>query len=247
MVFKKKRELLINVVHAKELAEQGFLKEYAMFLYLKSKYRNSCIYSYSQKKLSEKFGISRSSAKKHVSLFLELGWCRMSADNLIFNKLKNIDDNKEKRLIYLEISTQGKVKEIVYNLRLKILQSLQDSFNTLKTVGRDILHASDTKSFTKAKKLLKKIGVKQSSLPTENDQLKISMLYFSKMFKCSVASAHGIITSFKNNGDVLCLGGLRTFVKATRNPLIIKAALNYGGFYYKDGCIYKTECNQYIF
>ena len=171
----------------------------------------------------------------------------MSADNLIFNKLKNIDGNKEKRLIYLEISTQGKVKEIVYNLRLKILQSLQDSFNTLKTVGRDILHPSDTRTLTKATKLLRRIGVKQSSLPTENDQLKISILKFSKMFNCSPSSAHGIITKMKQNRDVLCIGGLRKFVKATKNPLIIKAALNYGGFYYKDGGIYKTECNQYIF
>lgn len=247
MEFKRRRELLINIVHAKELSEAGLLKEYSLFLYLKSKYRNSCFYNYSQNRLSKEFGISRASAKKHIALFLKLGWCRMSAKHLIFNKLKSIDDNKEKRLIYLKISDNGKVKEIVYNLRLKILQSLQDSFNTLKTVGRDILHPKNSRTLTKAKKLLRRIGVKQSSLPAENDQLKISINKFSKMFNCSMTSAHNIISSFKKNGDVQCIGGLRKYIMKTNNPSLIKAALSKSGFYYRDGIIYQTSCNQYIF
>jgi len=246
-VYKQKRELLINLIHAKELAEAGLLKEYAMFLYMKSGFKNSCIYNYTQQGLSIKFNISRPAVKKHISLFLKMGWCRLHGNNLIFNKLKNIDSNKHKQRFVLEISETGKVKEIVYNLRLKILHLLQSNFNKLKKLRFDYNHAKDSRTLNAAKRLLRRIGSNLKSLPSQNEQLKISMNYFAKMFNCSIASAHGIVASFKKNGDVQCIGGLRKYIMTSSDPAIIKGALCNAGYYYRNGNVYKSECNQYIF
>lgn len=248
MIYKRKRALDINLIHAKELAELGLLKEYAMFLYLKSKYPNSCVYNYSQKRISEKFNLSRTAVKKYIKIFLDLKWCRMHCGNLVFNKLKNIDDNKQKILYNLEISESGKIKEILHSLRLKILHVIQGQFDTLKKLRYDLIHAQHTSVISKAKRLLKRIGVKESKLPEASDQLTISMNKFAKMFKCSIGTAHNIMTRYKKSGEVLCIAGFRKQFKRTRNPQLINAILDkIKGTYYYDGIIYKTECNKYQF
>ena len=67
------------------------------------------------------------------------------------------------------------------------------------------------------------------------------------MFDCSKTSAFNMINSFKMNNDVLCIGGEKKVIMKTDNPLLIKNALTFSGYYYGNGRIYKTSCNKYIF
>lgn len=248
MEFKRKRELEINIVHAKELAELGLLKEYAFFLYLKSKYRNSCIYNYSVNKVAQKFGLSRLAVKKHVNKLISLGWCKIENGHLHCIKLSKIDENKQKIIHVISITSSGGIRQILYTLRLKILQNVQNQFNTLKKLSFDLNHSQDIRTLKKAKTLLRRIGIQKSKLPSQEAQLQISMSKIAKMFKCSISMAHKIIESFKVAGDVLCIGGLRKFIAKTNNMKMVKTWVNWiPGSYYRNGCLYKTECNKYIF
>jgi len=245
--YKRKKGFTVNVLLAKELAEKGQLKHLAMFIYLKNRYDNGCIYKYTQVKLAAKFGISRSAVRKHVKWFLDNGWCHIHEGNLIFNPFKKFDTSRAKFMRVYQVDNK-KVKEIVFDLRLLIFQRIQENFNELKKVRHEHILCENHHSYKKAKAFLKRIDKNVLELPTASCQLQISIRKMSKMFGCSVGSAHNIIVSYKKSQDVLCISPGREIVIRATNHNVIKSALNsVPGSYYYNGMVYANRCNQYIF
>lgn len=246
-VYKRKRELDINIILTADLAEKGLLKEFAFFLYFKSKYRNSCIFDYSQKSVSEKFDLSRPIVKKYVDKLLKLGWCEMHHGNLIFKKLKNIDTFYHKRIYRLRVSQRGGVKGVLRTLRLLVLKNKQISFDSLKQLKLDLSTPSNLGVLKRAKKLVKKIGVVPEKLPSQEDRLRISMRKFAKMFGCSQGMAYNIIRDFKENGDIVCIPGGNVRLKKAKCPYLVRNFLRQTkGTFYINGGIYKPQCNEYV-
>lgn len=67
-----------------EAHKAGHLDSYAYWLYFKHLFRNGCIYNYNILRLAHKSGLSRTTVRKYINLFIALGWCRMHHGNLIF-------------------------------------------------------------------------------------------------------------------------------------------------------------------
>jgi hypothetical protein len=79
----------------RELLKRGKLKHYAVWLYMKYRFRNGCYYGFSWRSLAIKLGISRDMVKRYVVKFVSWGWCRFKtghklATHLIFNRQQDI-------------------------------------------------------------------------------------------------------------------------------------------------------------
>jgi len=235
------RYLDVNTQNLKELADNGRLKDFAYFLYLKSLYSNSCIFNYTQKSLSVKSKIPVSRVKSCVKSFLESGWCRIHRGNLVFNKLKSFDHKKKKIIESIEITNP---KQILKDLRKLILNNLQDRFNRLAKLKADLLN-SYSKTRRAAERKVEKLGLDPNTLPGENDMLSVSMNKLSKLFGCSVGTAAAEIKSLKENGQIFCI---------TERKIISSCRLGAKAFmgsvpnsYYHNGNLFVVSCNKYIF
>jgi len=235
------KTLDVNIMNLKSIAEADRLKEFSMFLYLKSLYSNSCVFNYTQIGLAKKSGIPLSSVKRNVKSFLASGWCRIHRGNLIFNKIKSFDHHKKKIIESIEITNP---KQILKDLRKLILNNLQDRFNRLAKLKADLLN-SYPKTRRAAERKVAKLGLDANKLPGENDMLSVSMNKISKLFGCSVGSAAAEIKSLKENGQIFCV---------TERKIISSCRLGAKAFmgsvpnsYYHNGNLFVVSCNKYIF
>lgn len=237
--------LNINITQVVDFGKCGLIKEYAHFLYLKSLYKNSCVYNYTHLGLSKKSRLSRAAVKKHVSLFLELGWCRIHSGNLIFNKRDSFDENKQR--VKEKFKIRSTVKEILYDLYLVILKNKQKQFDSLKKLRHDIDCSQNPYLKTRAEKLLRKYGLNVQKLPSANAQLKISTENISKLFKCSVGKCAAIIKKLKVEGLIEVISERASHYKTYSKKMMKGIVAEMPNSYISGNFVVKVECNKYRF
>jgi predicted transcriptional regulator len=206
------------------MRDRNLIREYATFLCFKSKLKKSCFYGYTHNKFSSELGLSKSSVRKYIGTFIELGWCRKHGKNLMFNGRKGyrkVGYNKTFEL-------QGKtVKEIIKELYYILLKIKHSQFEKLKSVGRAVKISKNTKRLRRMEDFLEKYKIKKESLPSKNDHLRISVNKIGELFGCSKSKASRVMNSFNKNKVKV--------IKGKGNRILTK------------GCwIYRLDCNQYL-
>jgi len=227
------------------LGESGLIKEYAHFLYLKSLYKNGCVFNFTHLGLSKKSRLSRAAIKKHIKLFLDLGWCRIHSGNLIFNKREIFDESKQ--IIKTEFQIKSTVKEILYDLYLIILKNKQKQFDSLRKLRHDIDCSQNPYLKNRAEKLLKKYGLNVNKLPLANDELKVSTEKLSQLFKCSVGKCAGIIKTLKTSGLIQVFSDRNSIFKIYNKKMMKCIISENPGCYVSGNFVVKVECNKYRF
>jgi hypothetical protein len=236
-----------NIKEIERIAAEGKLKSLGVFIIMKHRYRNGVIYNYTIKGLASEFGHSRVFIKKMIDFYIDSGWCVVNGRNLIFTRHGKLDKPNKFLKYKIDVFYGITLKEVLYDLRLAILKRKQANLDYLKSIERCANRPTNLKSHKWALKSIKRMGLKRESLPPESANLKVSMSGFAKMFGCSRASAHGIVKSFKKAQDVFCYQGFAIQFMRTSNPAIVKSILGaISGTYYRDGVVYKTQCNQYF-
>lgn len=237
--------LSLNKIQLQDMIAAGLLKEYVVFLKIKAKYKNSCFYAYTQKRLSLKTGIPLSCIRKCVKVFLDRGWCRMHCGNLIFNPLKTFDDNNFRLITSIDLGKP--IKNILNDLYLILLREKQSKFDNLKKLGRELHKPSSLKSYKKAVKTLRKIKKSKKELPKGSDQLQIPVKNISKMFNCSIGKAHKILTDLCLSGRISVYPGIMKMIMYTQDKIKLKAATSVENVFAIGACVYYKPCNQYNF
>jgi hypothetical protein len=241
--------LSLNKLHIQNMVSAGMIKEYAIFLKMKSKYCNSCFYNYTQKNLSVKSGISLSTVRKYVKIFIDRGWCRLhrvkGKYNLLFTPLKSFDDNKLRLITSLDFGKP--IKDILNDLYLIILRNKQNQFDNLKKLGREIHEPKSLESYKKAVKTLKRIKTTKNKLPKGSDQLQISVKNISKMLKCSVGKAHKVLTKLYQNEHISVWPAAMNKLVCSKNSIVLKSALLVDNTFLIGNTVYYKPCNQYNF
>ena len=239
----KDKTLLINTRGLKLLADSNLLKEFAVFLYLKSLYSNSCIFNYTQSSLAAKSKLPLSSIKSNVKLFIDSGWCRMHRGNLIFNKVKEFCHTKRITRKRIAITNPKQILDDLYKL---ILEHAEDKFKILTKISADLL-SSHPKIRRSAEKKADRLNLDINKLPGASDLISLSMKKISQLLGVSVGKAASIIKRFKTDGSIWCV----TERKVITDPWIKwkpKTWLEYNtGHYYHNGMLFKVCCNKYKF
>jgi len=235
----------VNVLNIKSMSDKGLLRELAVFMFIKSQFKNSCVYDYTQQSLSDKTGISRSAVRKYVKFFLDNNWCRIHKGNLVFTGLKNFDDNKKKIITDLKIRIG--IKELIVDFQLLLLKHKQAQFNRMSDYRRDLNNPSNVSQYKAALKAVKKYGYDKDKLPDANARLQISIKKLSEWLNCSVGKASMIIKKLQKRGLISVIRCKQTIMK-TMCPNTIKALLSvHKGSYYRNGYVTKVCCNFYSF
>jgi hypothetical protein len=238
--------LRVNMALAQTMAKNNSLRELAVFLKLKSLNKKSIIYNYTQQKLSNLSGMSRSAIRKYIKFFLSNGWCDLHHGNLVFRKLFKFDPNKQK--LITPINIQGSVKDILSSLYLMILQKKQLQFEKFKSLKDALYLTHDSFRAKKARWLVEKLNLDEKALPSPEDNMKLSIIGMAKLFgKCSKSKAHSVIKHLKQSKAVKCIVGKRTVIKTANKHHAAAYIATHKNCYSYKGLVWKVECNSYIF
>lgn len=189
--------------------------------------------------------MSVNGVKGMVEGFIASGWCRMHGDNLVFNKLKVFDHNKTKALINFKIANN--VKQILNDLYLLILRQKQYQFERYKKLKSD-LKSSQLRTYKKAQKKLKSLGMREKDLPGESSMFKISIGKIAELLGLSVGSASNFIKELRKKGLIWCKTNRVAMPIGVGDKIGQRAALSYGeSRYYYKGLIFQVSCNEYNF
>lgn len=234
-----------------EMIESGTEKELAVFLHLKSKFINSCIYNYTQQSLADKTGFSRSFIKKYISFFLKEKWAFMHGDNLMLVKVSKIDRSNKKKIL-IDIDTSGTYKDILERLQYEYLKHKAAQAEWYSKLCRDLKQMSLNEAKAKEKKISKKVPYlkirhKASYGESGNDKFRVSFSMLAKWFKCSVGKAHSIIKKLCRTGFIDYT--VRYLTVKAKNAKEAKQRLinDPKSFYTNRGYVCRVACNEYVF
>ncbi len=237
----KERSLRFNIFFLQSLAEHGRLKEFAVFLHLKSLYSNSCILDYTQQTLAEKSGLPLSAVKKYVNLFISQGWCKRHFSSLVFEKISVIDQGKKKFIFKFSIGTS--VKQIFDDLCHQVLKIKQRQFDRYQKLRADLNNPHPTIK-RRANRLADKLNLKDQDIGASS-MLKISIKTIAKIIGVSVGSAAALIKRLRVQGIINCVTGFHSIVAGAGR--YAKGLMNAGGTFYHNGKVHIIACNQYQF
>lgn len=191
-----------------ELQQQGNLKKFATFIYMKALFKNSCVFKYNIKSLAKKSKLSRHIVRKNINFFLEQGWCKIHCGNLIFTKYSRTPQVEKEWIIRKKDIFIGKsIKEITTLLLSLVLKQEQNQFNWIQEIKHDLEKSRTSewispKDYKKAIKAQKKYGIKSG----ESENFKISIHKISLMFNTSKATVCNILKQMQRMKLVRVIG-----------------------------------------
>ncbi len=240
----------INVVNLKVLSDKGLLRHLAVFITIKYKYRNGCIYKYTQESLSQKTGISRSAIRKYVKFFLDNGWCELHKGekspniSLVFKGLGKFD--KEPKRVLADIESNG-IKNLIQQFQLLILKHKQAQFNRVKELSAEINTATNIKCYKSAKKMAKKYNYNVDKLPPRNAKLKMSVKSIAKWLNCSVGKAVKVLYDLRFKGLITIIKCRNVIGKSHIKAQIDRWLADNKNSFCVKGRVIQVSCNEYIF
>lgn len=230
----------INTYLIDWLVANNLVKEFAVWLNLKSIYRNGCFYKYSMRSLEKKTGFSNTLIKKYIKKFMDLGWCRLHSGNLSFVSLKRIGASTKRHR--LEI-VGASVREITLSLHHAILKREESQYHYKREKVNDFLNPGRNrhKEHRSAKRYFKKLGYEPTKIASETFHLSLKTI--GKMLGRSVSGAHRTIKA------------LGSKIKVGYSHKIMSKCFDKRYFdsdYYKKcfvmgNTIYKVNANHYEF
>lgn len=236
-------KLYINVFNLENLGRKKQLKDFAIFLHLKSKFNNSCYFKYSHRQYAKDVGLSVNTARKYVKMFVDRGWCRWHHGNLVFNRLRQFNENPIKKI--LPFNVMGGIQKIYEELCYEIMIHKQMQHEELIKVNADHKSPRNLEDFKIAKKIIEKRKIKVEDLPGVGDRMKLSVKRIASMFGCSAGSAVNMIKRLKKRGVVWCINRGRQIL-SSKCKRSVWEALNIPGTYYHNGVVFKVFCNEYV-
>jgi DNA replication protein DnaD len=240
----------INVVNLKVLSDRRLLRQLAVFITIKSKYKNGCIYKYTQESLAAKTGISRSAIRSYVKFFLDNGWCELHENkktksiNLCFKGLGKLD--KEPKRILADIK-KGTTKELIQQFQLLILKHKQAQFNRVKELSADLNTPTNFKVLQNAKKMAKKYNYNVAKLPPRNARLKMSIKSIAKWLNCSAGKAVEVLNSLRVKGLITIIKCRNLIGKSHIKAQIDRWLADNKNSFCVRGYVIQVSCNEYIF
>ena len=226
----------INSILVEEMIKEDHLTQLAVFIKLKSLFSNGCVYNHSYKRLSVVSGISINTLKKCINFFKEKGWCRVHGKNLVFNKIFNIDGNKEKKLIKIRLNKTENYRELVKRLKLVVVNACAERFKYIKQLSRDYNNPQRGrgKFYQSAKKRVARIGLKEIG---ENVRFSISNFKIGALIGGKSKSSASRLMKWGKDNMVL---------KSETNIMNASAFLNQGSRFNgkKTGIIHSRKLNS---
>jgi hypothetical protein len=145
------------------------LRQLAVFLKLKSIFVNSIFYDINYARISELSGLSESCLRKYIKIFIQLGWCEEIKGERAGVKYRHLKFNttvkvyelsschelspnykrvwKNKKTEDLKFDESHSIRDIINEMRLKVISHKKDSFLFLQGLLRD---HDKTKRFSKS-------------------------------------------------------------------------------------------------
>jgi hypothetical protein len=216
------------------------MRELAVFMKLKSLYKNSCVYGFSYRTLSFKSGVSINTLKKTIKSFLDKKWCRMHNGNLVFNKIKDVDDTDEIGvLVKFNLKKENDYKYILKVLRLSLVKACGDRFEYVKNTIRDYKNPGNLESHKKALKAIKRWGALK--LISESEKFCMSNRRIGSLFGRSKTTASLLMKFGVENG----------FVGLYKNYEQVKMSSHYAeeskGYLVVGDKVFKRKSNKIVF
>ena len=180
----------LNTIFVEQLNDSSRLKHFAVYMKMKSLYKNSCVYRFSYQKLSIASGISVNVIKSSMKFFKENGWVRIHHGNLVFEKISKVDDSGKGK-IFLEINLvkDETYLDLVKRLRLFIVANQKRKFDYVKDICKKAGEYTLEMNYNvlkRAKRSYRKIVTKE--VP-ENQAFTMSNTKIGKLFGISKTAA----------------------------------------------------------
>lgn len=186
----------INTVFVEDLIREDNLLHLAVFMRLKSLFRNSCIYKATYANLSKRSGMSVSFLKRHIPFFKAKGWVRMhSKTNMTFVKVKDIDNTDKKlnkTVLEFIIEDKDTYKRILKKIKLLLVRISYNRFEYIKKLTTDLDNPQNSASYKRALKAQRNGELKIKI--NEREQFNISNQTIGRMIGASRATASRLMT-----------------------------------------------------
>lgn len=240
----------INVAMVRDLQREDNLRKLAVFMKMKSIYSNGCFFNATYASLSEKSDISITVLKKCIKFFIERGWCRKHGNNLVFNKIKDIDVmDREKNIFdvqYIKIKKDDTYRDVFKKLKLLLVKAIHDAFEIKKKQSKDYLITDDSV----------KLSAHKSAVRAYRDGRLTKLISETEKFKISNRKVGSLIKRSKSTGSRLLSYGQKVGmlkrevdVVATNIPAsaVTFVEMGMGYFVSKSGTVMKQSCNVVTF
>lgn len=216
------------------------MRELAVFIKLKSLYKNSCVYGFSYRSLSFKSGVSINTLKKTIKSFLDKKWCHMHNGNLVFGKIKDVDDSGVPGvLVKFNLKKENDYKYILKVLRLSLVKACSDRFDYVKSIIRDYKNPKNLDVHKKALKAVKNWGT--IKLISESEKFCMSNRNIGSLFGRSKTTASLLMKFGVKNG----------FAGLYKNYEQVKMSSHYAeeskGYLIVGDKVFKRKSNKILF
>ena len=230
-----------------KLAERKYIKEYAMWLFLKRIFTNGIIYTYSLSRLSLLTGKSRNFFRRYMNFFIHEGWVKVKDDGHLYfissyRIYRKYVHHTKMRVTYIQGDT---LNDLVINLRFHLPKIKQDRFDFVKQIfSNHVLcaHASRGKIY----KVFEKYKTDGAEWKFDTENLVLSAFTLGKI--SGLSPSYSIKWFEKNGAKVTHNGKLRKYIKVQREKyhVLKKGILPPNTFMYK-GRLFSLPCNEYRF
>lgn len=232
-VYRWKMLLTVPIKIINECRDEAQLKQLADFIFIKTLYKNSCIYNASQSNLSRKTGFSRTKITKLLKTFKKNGWVRYHHNNLIFAW----DKSKYGVFATINFITQ---QDILNQLQLFILRNKRSQCLYANKLRKDLNPSGyiSLKDYKKAVKHDRERHYKGAIC----DDFVLSTKGAARLFNCSTSSANRILLNLEKQG-LIFIKRVRRFVQFCSKEMFEyfkrpKGAV--GSYYWHNGKVYQS-------
>lgn len=234
-------------------------KELAVFLYMKSKFTNSCLFDFNYSRASSAFGVSRTAAKKYITLFLKNGWCNIHCGNLVFKDTVSvakaegiITDNPRYDDVWKNKKTKfiktGSIKENVNEIRVWIIRQKYKGFDFLKKASLDCKYSTPLGRkqrilYQRNLRTISRYGVSKDTFCNVEERFLIGFKKIAKHICASKSTAYRMMKLAAERGRIAYKSGHLEFVSGLKDdPLLTE-----GGYFVYRGILCKRHVNEYFF
>lgn len=212
----------VNVRILQEISKQGYIKQFALYFFIKQLTRKGKIYNFNPNRLAKLTGIHHKTADKYSKKLLNLGLAKIHHDNFCLVSQKHLTEKK----LYWKIN-EGTYKHILNQLNSMVIRA---AYNQQ-------LHNVAKKSYPncKSNKLIRKIALKKAKY-----NIYFSSRSIAKLFSVSHSKTIEILNKLRNDKILNFHWNIKFIKKARFSEFkVLNSFDNKNYYFYKGGCIYQ--------
>ena len=227
----------------KHQSKEGKIRRLAVFILLKQQFQSGVFKDNSISYISKTCKVSRNQIRKYIAEFKELGWYRVwgSYGSLIgFKKL--CDKMGLESFNTIEFKGVSNIREIIKELRYRLLKSFSDQFKFLKDSWQN-------KRKVKSYKHLKKLGdvLKGKKEISANCNYQCSLIKIGQRLKLSRSGAQRVMKGLAKDGKIEKRARYKQGIKVSALFIKFGDVVNQPTYYSKKNYAIKICSNEYIF